>query len=283
MSSANHLSLFSKLIIKQMYSGYRPKLFHFNYRSLLAELQEAAMHKYKNTLLSINPFLARQIRSAEGFSNVMDADKCSWTLPSCIGVIWSVLVLARTSLMAISSLWLPTPAPSCAELLLSLCSLRKSQLILVGCTWQKQALTQVFFHQNLKLETKKGWKKIPKGRAGDEWLQSSQNVLRHAALFVTMRWKYAFTPCTIFTEAKRNYFFLCLFFKEWTRLAITNQLTFSKISIPPVFQFVLFVWKLLFPAIPLFISMLRLKFARYYPTLHIYLKISTSLQLREAH
>lgn len=78
----------------------------------------AQVQKY---LLPIKHFLAVQIRSAQGFSNVTQ-HKCSRTLPSCIGVIWSVFVLARASLMAISSLWLPTPIPSCAELLLSLCS-----------------------------------------------------------------------------------------------------------------------------------------------------------------
>lgn len=51
ISFTNNPSLFfpPELNLKQFYSGHRPKLLHLNYRTLLAELQETAMHKYKNT------------------------------------------------------------------------------------------------------------------------------------------------------------------------------------------------------------------------------------------
>lgn len=72
--------------------------------------------------LLINHFLAEETRSAQGFSNVTQQRGCS-TLPPCLGVIRSTLLPARTWPRAICRFWLPTPAPSCAELLLSLCSL----------------------------------------------------------------------------------------------------------------------------------------------------------------
>lgn len=78
--------------------------------------------KKKPNLLLINHFLAKKIRSAQGFSNVTQQRCCS-TLPPCLGVIRLPLAPARTWLMAISRLWLPAPVPSCAEPLLSLCSL----------------------------------------------------------------------------------------------------------------------------------------------------------------
>lgn len=51
ISSTNNPSLFfpPELNLKQFYSGHRPKLLHLNYRTLLAESQETALHKYKNT------------------------------------------------------------------------------------------------------------------------------------------------------------------------------------------------------------------------------------------
>lgn len=51
ISFTNNPSLFfsPELNLKQFYSGHRPKLLHLNYRTLLAELQETALHKYKNT------------------------------------------------------------------------------------------------------------------------------------------------------------------------------------------------------------------------------------------
>lgn len=101
-----------------MNSGYRPKQLHFHYRTFLLQSQEAAIQKQ----LLINHFLAKEMRSAQGFSNVTQQRGCS-TLPPCLRVIRLRLLPARTWPRAISRLWLPTPAPSCAELLLSLCSL----------------------------------------------------------------------------------------------------------------------------------------------------------------
>lgn len=106
----------------------------------------------------------------------------------------------------------------CWTALVLMLSLSKSQLILLGCTWQKQVQSWVFFHENLKLETEKGKgerkekkKKIkpqvfrtPSGRKWDEWSHFYQNILKYTALPMALHWKCAFTPHTVFTKAKRN-------------------------------------------------------------------------------
>lgn len=89
----------------------------------------------------------------------------------------------------------------CWTALVLMLSLRKSQLILVICTWQKQALSQVFFQQNIKQGTKTGKKKaipnyfntpIANGKKTEEWSQLHHNTSVHTTLLVPVWWKY---PC----------------------------------------------------------------------------------------
>lgn len=137
----------------------------------------------------------------------------------------------------------PSRTQLCWTALLLMLSLSKSQLILLGCTWQKRALSRVFFHQGLKLETEKGKKPkpqvfrtpIPSGRKWDEWSHFHQSILKYTALPMALHWKCRFTPHTIYWSQKelRVVWIWLGYFKEWARPAITAYMTFSKLGVPP--------------------------------------------------
>lgn len=104
---------------------YQTDVFRIHTKAASFQLQDFSIgiaRSCNTKVLLINGFLAKKTRSAQGFSNVTQQRRCS-TLPPCLGVSRSTLLPARTWPRAISRLWHPTPAPSCAELLLSLCSL----------------------------------------------------------------------------------------------------------------------------------------------------------------
>lgn len=151
----------SSLSLLFFFKQYQTDVFRIQTKAASFQLQgfSTGIARSCNTkVLLINHFLAKKMRSAQGFSNVIQQRGCS-TIPPCLGVIRFSSCLpghGQGLFPGFGSLLLHPAVLNCS---CPYARLESEPNHLPQCTWKTRVQAQVLLHQNPQLETENGGKK----------------------------------------------------------------------------------------------------------------------------